>query len=498
LLGLSARKSPDPSPAVQNDIVSRPAGQDSQQSHSDSPPAPPRKDDLQPIPRKDSLPTRWSDNESSTKAPEAADAHKNSTAVWSKTSNLVEEIRQRRSEKKLKPVGPPNLSLSEANNTTVVPGNTSPKADTERPLPALPPQPTLEQLPPRNANLPGRQVKPLGETLRTPQTGPMGSSKSKPARPEISGSIPWRPLQGNTLPRATQPNSEEARPTPVTPYRGDPPLKVEGNAVRPAEQTQKWLDVPRPKAPPPPVDDVPPPITKASPETSETKAEARAAPSYGVQRPQPTEPKLLSSSPAPPPKTTEIHSTEISDLKSFASQLSRDPPDENGGLSRTGDPEEYEDEKLANIPSPSNYTDNSASASPLKDSSDSITPPSSYPDEDDRPLTPLNAPPADKAIIWNLNAVQYRCYIEHRNMKLSKNERHPMPCMLCSATDQEPRRKCTWCCLRICKGCHWLLTEVCERSVEGLIDVLAKEGKTGAEVKGKMEKAPKMEAQSSG
>ncbi|KAH0557171.1 hypothetical protein GP486_005035 [Trichoglossum hirsutum] len=505
LLGLTAQKRPDPPPMAQAYPVSRPAGQDSQQSRSDSPPAPPQKDDVRPLPRKDSLtPAGWNENGSSAKAPEAAGTHKDptTTSVWSKTSNLAEEIRQRRSEKKLKPVGPPNLSLGESNNndTTIVRGNTPPKVDTERPLPSLPSQPTLEQLPPRNANLPGRQVKPLKELpkepLQTPQTGPMGSSKSKPVRPENSTSMPRRPLLGNTLPRASQPDSEEARPGPATPYRGDSPPKAEGNDMRPAEPMQRLPDVARPKAPPPPVDDVPLPIAKASTKTSAPEAEARVAPSYGTQRPQPAESRLPPPA-MPPQRPIESYTTEISDIKSFAGRLRQIPQDENRGLPGTGDAEEYEDDKLAIAPSPSNYTDNSASVSPLKDSNDSITPPSSYPDEDDRPLTPLNAPPANKAIIWNLNTVQYRCYIEHRNMKLSRNERHPMPCMLCNVADQEPRRKCTWCCLRICKDCHWLLTETCQKSVESLVDMLSKEGKTGAEIRGKMEQAPKMEAQSS-
>ncbi|KAH0542543.1 hypothetical protein FGG08_003048 [Glutinoglossum americanum] len=450
LLGLSTRKTSDPPPAVQVNPVPKPAGRDLPQPQSDSPPAPPQKDDVLPLPRKDNLsPTRWNGLESSTKEPNPVGAHKDSPVVWSKPLSLVEEIRQRRSEKKLKPVGPPNLSLGEINSiTTPVPGNISPKLVTDRPLPSLPVQPTLQQLPPRNANLPGRQVKPLVDLPKTSQTDAMGSSKSKPVQPEISAPMPRRPLQSNTMPRAIQTDSEETRPMAATSGRENLLPRVEGNTMLAAELSQKRLDFPKPRAPPLSAGDV---TTKALPEPNIAATETRAASSFRTQRPQPTEPKFLSS-PMPPPGPAESYSTAISDLGSFAGRLSQDPPHEDTSLPGAKDPEEYENDKIITLPSPSNYTDNSASVSPVKDSNDSITPPSSYPDEDDRPLTPLNAPPTGKSIIWNLNTVQYRCYVEHRNMKLSKNERHPMP---------------------------W-----------NLVDMLAKEGKTGAEVKGKMEEAP--------
>ncbi|KAI9777945.1 MAG: hypothetical protein M1839_008480 [Geoglossum umbratile] len=487
LLGLTNRN-PDPSPTLQIAPLSKPE-QDSQQSLREPPPVPPHKDNVPPLPRKDSLsPTRWNEDRSSERAFEAVDAQSDSPSGKTKPWSLVEEIRQRRSEKRLKPVGPPNLSLSEANNNTATSDNVSPRTSTERPLPALPAlpvQPTLQQLPPRNANLPGRQIKPLVEPLQKPKADEMGSSKSKPVPPESSTSVPRRPLQSSTLPRTIQANPQKVGSAPATSGREDRQPKSEGNTMRPAEYTQKRLEVSTPMVLAPPVKDLHFPITKVSPVPSTTAAEAPAIPYHGVQRSQPAEPMLLPSQ-IPPSKPSESYSV-ASNLKSSASRPRQNPRSENANLFRGRDPEEYENDKLVTVPSPSNYTDNSASVSPLKDSNDSITPPSSYPDEDDRPLTPLNAPPAGKSIIWNLNTVQYRCYVEHRNMKLSRNERHPMPCMLCNVADQEPRRKCTWCCLRICKGCHWLLTEACGRSVESLIGLLAREGKTGDEVREKTE-----------
>ncbi|KAI9771807.1 MAG: hypothetical protein M1840_001577 [Geoglossum simile] len=501
LLGLSNRRA-DPILAIAIAPVSRPTEQDPQQAVREAPPAPPQKDDAPPPPRKESLlAARWHGDPGSEKSShEAADAQGDSPSVKTKPWSLVEEIRQRRSEKRLKPVGPPDLSLGEANSNTATSSNPSSKAAAERPLPTLPVlpvQPTLQQLPPRNANLPGRQIKPLVEPLQKPQTGEMGSSKSKPAPPETPAPVPRRPLQSSTLPRTNPTNSEEASSGPVASIREDRPPKLEGNAVRLAEYTQKRLEVPTPRVLPSPAKDLPFPITKASPEQLVAATETRTAPLHGVQRPQPAEPVLLPSQ-VPPPKAAEGYPTTIPDLKSSIGHLPQHTRSENTNLPRIGDPDDYENSKLVTIPSPSNYTDNSASVSPLKDSGDSITPPSSYPDEDDRPLTPLNAPPLGKTIIWNLNTVQYRCYVEHRNMKLSRNERHPMPCMLCNAVDQEPRRKCTWCCLRICKGCHWLLTETCGKSVENLIDLLAREGKTGDEVRGKTEGTPEVEEQPSG
>jgi hypothetical protein len=492
LLGLSNRKA-DPTPAIPIAPVSKPTEQNLQQAPEEVPPPPPQKDDASPPPRKESLSSaRWHGDRGSDRSHETADVQGDSPSVKTKPWSLVEEIRQRRSEKRLKPVGPPNLSLSEAHNKTATSGNTSPKAAAERPLPTLPVQPPLEQLPPRNANLPGRQIKPLLEPLQKPQTDEMGSSKSKPVPPEVSVPVPWRPLQSSTLPRTAPTSSEGAGAAPVASIREDRPPKVEGNTMRLAEYTQKRLEVLTPRVLPSPAKDLPFPITKAFPEPARAATETRTAPPHGAQGPQPADSVLLPS-PILPPKTTEGYPTSISNLKSSAGRLPQNTRPENTSLSQIRDPDDYENEKLVTIPSPLNYTDNSTSVSPLKDSDDSITPPSSYPDEDDRPLTPLNAPTSGKTIFWNLNTVQYRCYVEHRNMKLSRNERHPMPCMLCNVADQEPRRKCTWCCLRICKGCHWLLTETCGRSVESLIDLLAREGKTGDEVRGKAEGAPEVE-----
>ncbi|KZF25070.1 hypothetical protein L228DRAFT_265554 [Xylona heveae TC161] len=52
-----------------------------------------------------------------------------------------------------------------------------------------------------------------------------------------------------------------------------------------------------------------------------------------------------------------------------------------------------------------------------------------------------------------LTDVHFSCYHSHRRMMLSRNLYAPVACMTCGKEDDLPRFKCTWCCLRICRGC---------------------------------------------
>ncbi|KAI9839131.1 MAG: hypothetical protein M1819_003124 [Sarea resinae] len=60
-----------------------------------------------------------------------------------------------------------------------------------------------------------------------------------------------------------------------------------------------------------------------------------------------------------------------------------------------------------------------------------------------------------------LTDVHLSCFQSHRSMAFSRNHHAPVACMTCRTEDDEPRWRCTWCCLRICRGCLDIL-ESCD------------------------------------
>lgn len=97
------------------------------------------------------------------------------------------------------------------------------------------------------------------------------------------------------------------------------------------------------------------------------------------------------------------------------------------------------------------------------------------------PRSSAQPPPSPPAVplhtddVWTSMAVppltlaHYQCYHSHRTMQLSRNVHASVPCMTCFSEDKEPRWKCSWCCLRICRHCLDLLENSRERAVSDIL-----------------------------
>ncbi|MCJ1363188.1 hypothetical protein MMC16_002295 [Acarospora aff. strigata] len=92
---------------------------------------------------------------------------------------------------------------------------------------------------------------------------------------------------------------------------------------------------------------------------------------------------------------------------------------------------------------------------------------------------PLTVPPhanikKPTTAVPPLTVAHQYCYHAHRTMQFSRNIYAPVPCMTCYLEDQEPRWKCTWCCLRICRQCLGLLENNRGRELAELVSSVRK------------------------
>ncbi|KAF2110055.1 hypothetical protein BDV96DRAFT_220147 [Lophiotrema nucula] len=62
------------------------------------------------------------------------------------------------------------------------------------------------------------------------------------------------------------------------------------------------------------------------------------------------------------------------------------------------------------------------------------------------------------------------CYANHARFLRSKNDKHPMACMICQQHRQEEFRACYWCHLRICMPCSITLEKTPGRDLKKLMD----------------------------
>ncbi|RYP92696.1 hypothetical protein DL770_001209 [Monosporascus sp. CRB-9-2] len=53
----------------------------------------------------------------------------------------------------------------------------------------------------------------------------------------------------------------------------------------------------------------------------------------------------------------------------------------------------------------------------------------------------------------------YSCYTGHKIMIPARNNHYPLACQTCGCEDTSWRKVCSWCCLRICNKCSFLLAE---------------------------------------
>ncbi|EKV11171.1 hypothetical protein Pdw03_7776 [Penicillium digitatum] len=104
---------------------------------------------------------------------------------------------------------------------------------------------------------------------------------------------------------------------------------------------------------------------------------------------------------------------------------------------------------------------------PTPDSAD----PPSVPDlpREELALSPF-VPPDVEPVAPRLNEIHLTCYQQHRAMPVAQNTWCSMPCMTCQKFDTEIRRRCVFCCLRICESCYQILQKCKNRSVEALVN----------------------------
>ena len=85
------------------------------------------------------------------------------------------------------------------------------------------------------------------------------------------------------------------------------------------------------------------------------------------------------------------------------------------------------------------------------------------------PAVPLHASLSGPIGVPPLTLAHHECYHSHRTLQLSRNVYAPVPCMTCYQEDNEPRWKCSWCCLRICRQCLEHLENSRERTVSDIL-----------------------------
>jgi hypothetical protein len=94
------------------------------------------------------------------------------------------------------------------------------------------------------------------------------------------------------------------------------------------------------------------------------------------------------------------------------------------------------------------------------------------------PFTPLtHAPiPLPQRLIPEITSTHLNCYANHRMTIWSNNMFQPMGCMVCHSNETDRKWACTWCQLRICRGCSEALCMVPGRDLWVLMERRLKEG----------------------
>ncbi|KAF1939085.1 hypothetical protein EJ02DRAFT_265940 [Clathrospora elynae] len=94
------------------------------------------------------------------------------------------------------------------------------------------------------------------------------------------------------------------------------------------------------------------------------------------------------------------------------------------------------------------------------------------------PFTPLTRHPIPMpvAFVPQITEVHLHCYTSHKTNMWSNNAFQPMACMLCHSNERDRKWACTWCLLRICRGCSEELAMVPERDLGVLLERRKGEG----------------------
>lgn len=95
------------------------------------------------------------------------------------------------------------------------------------------------------------------------------------------------------------------------------------------------------------------------------------------------------------------------------------------------------------------------------------------------PFVPLTdqSIPLPLTLIPRITPSQLSCYTQHATSVWSNNVFQPMGCMVCHSNEKERKFSCTWCQLRICRGCSEKLVALPGRSLGRLLKMEGKEGK---------------------
>lgn len=90
---------------------------------------------------------------------------------------------------------------------------------------------------------------------------------------------------------------------------------------------------------------------------------------------------------------------------------------------------------------------------------------------DEPPFVPLTRQPIPLRVnlIPRITASQVHCYTQHRTNVWSNNVFQPMGCMICHSNEKDRKFSCTWCQLRICRGCSAELMTVPGRDLGALL-----------------------------
>lgn len=87
------------------------------------------------------------------------------------------------------------------------------------------------------------------------------------------------------------------------------------------------------------------------------------------------------------------------------------------------------------------------------------------------PFVPLTdqSIPLPLTLVPRITPSQLSCYTSHATSVWSNNVFQPMGCMVCHSNEKERKFSCTWCQLRICRGCSEKLVAIPRRDLGRLL-----------------------------
>ncbi|RAR15696.1 hypothetical protein DDE83_000928 [Stemphylium lycopersici] len=108
------------------------------------------------------------------------------------------------------------------------------------------------------------------------------------------------------------------------------------------------------------------------------------------------------------------------------------------------------------------------------------------------PFTPLTQHPIPLPIslVPQITKAQLHCYTGHTHNIWSNNLFQPMACMVCHENGKERKWACTWCQLRVCRGCSEELRRTPGRDLGVLLEVRRKVGEVKQKKEEQVERNP--------